>query len=63
MTPFHFIADELCLDFVNTEAVEQDDRVDLLRSFDDLMAWYTEAGIIDAAQAKALTRRTQARQW
>ena len=57
MTPFHFIADELCLDFINTEVVEQDDRVDLLRGFDDLMAWYTEAGVIDAAQAKALARR------
>jgi predicted RNA-binding Zn ribbon-like protein len=60
MPPFHFIADELCLDFVNTEAVEQDDRVDLLGSFDDLMAWYAEAGIVDAAQAKALTRRVHA---
>ncbi len=60
MTPFHFIAEELCLDFVNTEVVDQDDRVDLWRGFDDLIAWYTEAGIIDAAQAKALTRRTQA---
>jgi predicted RNA-binding Zn ribbon-like protein len=60
MPPFHFIADELCLDFVNTEAVEQDDRVDLLGSFDDLMAWYAEAGLIDAAQAKALTRRMHA---
>ena len=57
MTPFHFIADELCLDFINTEVVEQDDRVDLLRGFDDLMAWYTEAGVIDAAQARALARR------
>src|SRR5687767_4860222 len=58
MTHFHFIGDELCLDFINTEAVEQDDRVDLLRGFDDLMAWYTEAGIVDAAQAKTLIRRT-----
>lgn len=57
MARFHFVGDELCLDFINTEAVEQDDRVDLLRDFDDLMAWYTEAGIVDAAQAKTLTRR------
>jgi predicted RNA-binding Zn ribbon-like protein len=54
MGKFHFIADELCVDFVNTEVVEQDDRVDLLGSFDDLMAWYTAAGIVDAAQAKSL---------
>jgi predicted RNA-binding Zn ribbon-like protein len=57
MTPFHFIADELCLDFINTEVVQQDDRVDLLDDFDDLMAWYMEAGVIDAAQATALARR------
>jgi predicted RNA-binding Zn ribbon-like protein len=58
MSEFHFIADELCLDFINTEVVEQDDRVDLLRSFDDLMAWYVEAGIVDPGQAKVVTRRT-----
>jgi predicted RNA-binding Zn ribbon-like protein len=57
MPRFHFIADELCLDFVNTEAVEHDDRVDLLGSFDDLMAWYVDAQVIDATQAKAFTRR------
>jgi predicted RNA-binding Zn ribbon-like protein len=56
MTHFHFLADELCLDFINTEAVDQDERVDLLGSFDDLLAWYVQAGIIDAARAKALTR-------
>jgi predicted RNA-binding Zn ribbon-like protein len=60
MTSFHFVADELCLDFINTEAVQQDDRVDLLGSFDDLMGWYAEAGVVDAAQAKALIRRTLA---
>jgi predicted RNA-binding Zn ribbon-like protein len=53
---FHFIGDELCLDFINTEAVEQDERVDLLGSFDDLMAWYVQAGVIDNAQAKAFIR-------
>jgi predicted RNA-binding Zn ribbon-like protein len=56
MTQFHFIGDELCLDFINTEAVDQDERVDLLGSFDDLLAWYVQAGVIDAARAKALTR-------
>jgi predicted RNA-binding Zn ribbon-like protein len=57
MTQFHFIGDELCLDFINTEVVDQDEHVDLLRGFDDLVAWYVEAKIIDAAQAKAFTRR------
>jgi predicted RNA-binding Zn ribbon-like protein len=56
MTRFHFIGDELCLDFINTEVVDQEERVDLLGSFDDLLAWYVQAGIIDAARAKALTR-------
>lgn len=60
MTAFHFVAEELCLDFINTEALQQDDRVDLLGSFDDLMAWFVEAGVVDAVQAKALARRTLA---
>jgi predicted RNA-binding Zn ribbon-like protein len=57
MTQFHFIGDQLCLDFINTEVVDQDLRVDLLSSFDDLMAWYVDAQVVDAAQAKALARR------
>jgi predicted RNA-binding Zn ribbon-like protein len=57
MGRFHFIGDQLCLDFINTEIVQDGDRVDLLGGFDDLMAWYVEAQVIDAAQAKALTRR------
>ena len=60
MTRFHFVGEELCLDFINTEAVDQDERVDLLGSFDDLVAWYTDAKVIDAAQAKAFARRTHA---
>ena len=54
MAQFHFIGDELCLDFINTEVVDQDKRVDLLGSFDDLIAWYAEAGVVDAAQARRL---------
>jgi predicted RNA-binding Zn ribbon-like protein len=57
MTQFHFVGDQLCLDFINTEAVDQDERVDLLESFDDLMAWYTDAKVVDAAQAKTVARR------
>jgi predicted RNA-binding Zn ribbon-like protein len=60
MTKFHFVGEELCLDFINTEVVDQDERVDLLGSFDDLVAWYTDAKVIDAAQAKAFARRTHA---
>ena len=58
MPTFHFIGDQLCLDFINTEVVDQDERVDLLESFDDLMTWYTDAKVVDAAQAKAVARRT-----
>jgi predicted RNA-binding Zn ribbon-like protein len=57
MSKFHFIGEQLCLDFINTEIVQDDDRVDLLSGFDELMDWYTEAQVIDAAQAKALMRR------
>ena len=60
MTKFHFVGEELCLDFINTEVVDQDERVDLLGSFDDLVAWYTDAKVIDVTQAKAVARRTHA---
>ena len=54
---FHFVGEQLWLDFVNTEVVAQGERVDLLGSFDDLMAWASAAGILDAAQARDLARK------
>lgn len=54
---FYFVGERLCLDFVNTQAVEDGSAVDLLASFDDLVAWCAAAPVIDAAQAKTLRQK------
>jgi hypothetical protein len=48
-----FVANERCLDFVNTEVVGPGGPVDLLAGFDDLVAWLARAGGLDAAAAGA----------
>lgn len=54
---FYFVGERLWLDFVNTEAIENGDPVDLLGGFDDLMTWSVGAQLITAAQARELSRR------
>jgi len=54
---FHVVAERLCLDFVNTEIVENGDRVDLLGGFADLTAWCAATQVMSASQAAALTAR------
>src|SRR5215207_9588749 len=51
---FYFVANNLCLDFVNTQVVENDQPVDLLEGFDGLVAWSVAAQVIDAGQAKEI---------
>lgn len=51
---FYFVANHLWLDFVNTQVVENDQPVDLLGGFDDLVAWSVAAQTIDAGQAKEM---------
>ncbi len=58
---FFFIGQRLCLDFVNTEAVVDGQRGDLLTGFPDLLAWLTQAKVLEPAQAKkVLNRRGEA---
>jgi predicted RNA-binding Zn ribbon-like protein len=57
MGAFYFVGERLCLDFVNTEAVDGRERVDLLGGFDDLAAWCAEARIVTGRQAKELAER------
>lgn len=54
---FHFVGERLCLDFVNTETIEGVRRVDLLRGFDDLVAWCAAARILSDGQAEGMTSR------
>jgi predicted RNA-binding Zn ribbon-like protein len=54
---FYFVGERLCLDFVNTQAVDAGgDPIDLLGGYDDLVTWAASGQAIDAAQAKELTR-------
>lgn len=54
---FPMAANHRCLDFVNTELIEQGRRVDLLRQFADLVEWLEQARVLGGAQAKHLLRR------
>ena len=48
---FVFVANQRCIDFVNTEVVNQGQKVDFLGSFDDLLAWMVRAKVMTWAQA------------
>jgi predicted RNA-binding Zn ribbon-like protein len=54
---FYLVGERLCIDFVNTEIVEGETRIDLLRSFDDLVEWCAAAQVISTGEARALARR------
>jgi len=53
---FLFVANAPWLDFIATELREGAHRVELLRTFDDLVAWSRTAGLVDDATADAITR-------
>lgn len=57
MVTFVFVGERLCVDFVNTELVEDGVPVDRLRGFDDLVEWCAQAQVIGTADAKAILRR------
>ena len=51
------VGNHRCLDFVNTELIEQGRRVDRLQDFADLVGWLEQAHVLSAAQAKQILRR------
>ncbi len=51
---FPMIGTHRCLDFVNTEIVEQGRRVELLSDFADLVGWLEETEMLGTTQAKQL---------
>jgi predicted RNA-binding Zn ribbon-like protein len=53
-TPFLFVANWLCLDFINTEIITQGQRVSLIRNTVELEAWLADAGVADATRLEAL---------
>jgi len=51
---FLWVGNHACLDFVNTEAILQGERVDLLTDAGRLVAWLERAGILTEEQSSAL---------
>ena len=54
-TPFLFVGNQLCLDFINTESIATGQRQSLIQNFADLEAWLLEAGVMRKADIDALT--------
>ena len=54
--PFLFVGNQPCLDFVNTELVINEQPTDLLSSFQDLVAWLVQAGLVNGEEARKIER-------
>src|SRR5262245_23346864 len=52
---FFFLGNSLCVDFVNTQAVEAGQLIDRLRHFDALVVWFEQAQVLDALHARRLS--------
>jgi len=57
MSDFLFLANDPCLDFVNTEVVLEGVRTDMLRGFADLADWLEKAGIAAHGDASRLAAK------
>ncbi len=54
---FSFLAEDRCLDFINTQVMEGDNLVDLLEDFHDLLTWMTEAELVSKEEARDAAKR------
>jgi predicted RNA-binding Zn ribbon-like protein len=54
---FHFLGNQLALDFVNTRPVQKDGPMELLPDFSALLRWFQAAGLISSAKATSLRKR------
>ncbi|HEY9448430.1 MAG TPA: ABATE domain-containing protein, partial [Gemmatimonadaceae bacterium] len=54
---FVFVGERLWLDFINTDDVRRDARVDALRDFNMLVQWLEAAHVLDAERAAGMRRR------
>ncbi len=54
---FIFIGNQTCLDFVNTQMIQQGRLVELLEDFSGLVSWLVQARILDAGDAKEAIRK------
>ena len=55
--PFLFVGNHPCLDFINTDLVIDGQPIDLLPSFQDLVAWLLQAGLLAEEEAKQIVRK------
>ena len=58
---FFFIANYLCLDFINTQIAENGQPVDLLKTFGDLVSWCVQARILETTQQQEFSRQWRGR--
>lgn len=56
--PFVFVANQVCLDFINTQLVLDGGPVDLLATFSDLVAWLVQADMLPGEEAKKMERQS-----
>lgn len=61
MTHFFFDANSKCLDFINTELVERDIRVDLIGDFKGLVKWLRQARYLSKGSAEQVRERWDGR--
>lgn len=54
-TPFLFVGNRLCLDFINTEIIAEGQRKDLIHNFDALKAWLQEADAVRQSEIASVT--------
>jgi predicted RNA-binding Zn ribbon-like protein len=50
---FLFVGNHPSLDFINTEMMQEGKRVDLLRTFMDVVAWMEQAALLTRAEARS----------
>jgi predicted RNA-binding Zn ribbon-like protein len=55
--PFLFVANQLCLDFINTQFVLNGQPVDLLATFSDLVRWLVQVDLVSEEEAKKIERQ------
>jgi predicted RNA-binding Zn ribbon-like protein len=58
---FLFLADHLCLDFVDTDFRRSGEHHDQLKTFDDLHEWLKRAGLLATSEAIVLGKRCHGR--
>jgi predicted RNA-binding Zn ribbon-like protein len=56
-SPFYFVGNLPCLDFVNTEIIARGERVDLLTGYAGLVRWLEAASLLTAAEARTTEKR------